>query len=181
MAMGEAFFTPVVSIGKTHSYGGVYLAFAHDRTSKEHWVIVSGEVTNLQTFAQYQLHFQVEESFLDLKSNAFNIESSLLHHKFAISQLCGVIALNIFFLVLQETPVLAQGKRHWVDPHWQRGIDYLKLGWNWLRPSLTKGWAISLYRFLDLAPNPEAAYSSKRQLDSSFSREFIVLRRLPTS
>ncbi|NJN37971.1 MAG: hypothetical protein HC790_03345 [Acaryochloridaceae cyanobacterium CSU_3_4] len=53
----------------------------------EDWVIFSNEPTNLQTFAEYRLRFQVEESFLDLKSNAFNLESSRLTDKFALSQL----------------------------------------------------------------------------------------------
>jgi hypothetical protein len=45
----------------------------------------------------------VEESFLDLKSNGFNLEASRLRDKFALSQLCGVIALTTLFLVLQGT------------------------------------------------------------------------------
>jgi hypothetical protein len=127
---GEAYFTDSVSIGKTHPYANVYLAFAHDQLSDEDWVIVSDEPTNLQTFAEYRLRFQVEESFLDLKSKAFHLESSRIRDKFALSQLCGVIALTMLFLLLQGTQVVASGKRRWVDPHWQRGMSYLKLGWN---------------------------------------------------
>ena len=61
---GQAYFTPAVSIGKTKPYPNVYLAFAHDKLSDEDWIIVSDEPTTLQTFAQYRLRFQVEESFL---------------------------------------------------------------------------------------------------------------------
>lgn len=82
---GQAYFTPLVSIGKTKPYAGVYLAFAHDHQSGEDWVIVSDEVTNLQTFAQYRFRFQVEESFLDLKSNGFNLEASRLRDQFALT------------------------------------------------------------------------------------------------
>jgi hypothetical protein len=46
---GQAYFTPVVSVGKTKPYPNVYLAFAHDKPSGEDWVIVSDEPTNLQT------------------------------------------------------------------------------------------------------------------------------------
>jgi len=59
----------MVLIGKTNPYPDVYLTFAHDKPSGELWVIVSDEPTILQTFAQYRLRFQVEESFLDLKSD----------------------------------------------------------------------------------------------------------------
>jgi len=96
---GQAYFTPTVSIAKTKPYPNVYLAFAHDKPSREDWVIVSDEPTTLQTFAQYRLRFQVEESFLDLKSNGFHLEASRGRDKFALSQLCGVIALTMLFLV----------------------------------------------------------------------------------
>lgn len=125
---GQAYFTPVVSIGKTKHYSNVYLAFAHDKLSGEDWVIVSDEPTNLQTFAQYQLRFCVEESFLDIKSNGFNLEASRLRDKFALTQLISVIALTMLFLVLQGTQVVTSGKRRLVDPHWNRGMSYLKLG-----------------------------------------------------
>ena len=115
---GQAYFTPGVSIGKTKPYPNVYLAFAHDKQSGEHWVIVSDEPTTLQTFAQYRLRFQVEESFLDIKSNGFNLEASRLRDKFALSQLCGVIALTMLFLVLQGVQAVAAGKRRQVDAHW---------------------------------------------------------------
>ena len=116
---GQAYFTPAVSVGKTKPYAKVYLAFAHDKQSDEDWMIVSDEPTTLQTFAQYHLRFQVEESFLDLKSNGFNLEASRLREKFALSQLCGVIALTMLFLVLQGVQV---------DAHWKRGMSYLKIG-----------------------------------------------------
>ena len=160
---GQAYFTPTIAIGKTKPYGDVYLAFAHDQQSGEDWVIVSDEPTTLQTFAQYRLRFQVEESFLDLKSNGFNLEASRLRNQFALSQLCGVIALTTLFLVLQGTQVVATGKRRLVDAHWNRGMSYLKLGWNWVRLALTRQWEIQTYSFLSSLPDPEPAFASKRQ------------------
>lgn len=178
---GQAFFTPVVSIGKTKPYPNVYLAFAHDKLSDEDWVIVSDEPTNLQTFAQYRLRFCVEESFLDLKSNGFNLEASRLRDKFALSQLCGVIALTMLFLVLQGVQVVASGKRRQVDAHWQRGMSYLKLGWNWIRLAITRQWKIQVFQFLSSLPDPHPAIASKRQHEDSFRREFTVLSRIPAS
>ena len=181
LSAGLAYFTPAVSIGKTKPYANVYLAFAHDQLSHENWVIVSDEVTTLQTFAQYRLRFQVEESFLDLKSNGFNLEASRLRDKFALSQLCAVIALTMLFLVLQGTQVVASGKRRHVDPHWRRGMSYLKLGWNWVRLAVTRQWKIQLNLFLSSLPDPQPAIASKRQIEVSLQREFIVLKRLPAS
>jgi Transposase DDE domain len=178
---GQAYFTPALSIGKTRPYEGVYLAFTHDRQSREDWVMVSDQPTTLQTFAQYQLRFQVEESFLDLKSNGFHLEASRLRDKFALSQLCGVIALTTLFLVLQGTQVVAKGNRRLVDTHWRRGMSYLKLGWNWVRLALTRQWQIENYQFLSSLPDPQPAFASKRQQEMAFQREFVVLKRIPAS
>lgn len=178
---GHAYFTSTVLIGKTNPYPNVYLAFAHDKLTDEDWVIVSDEPATLQTFAQYRLRFQVEESFLDLKSNGFNLEASRLRDKFALTQLCGVIALTMLFLVLQGTQVVAAGKRRLVDSHWKRGMSYLKLGWNWIRLALTQQWKIQLFRFLSGASDPQPAMASKRQHEQFFNREFTVLTSFPAS
>jgi len=160
---GHAYFTPAVAVGKTHPYPNVYLAFAHDKQSDEDWVIVSDEPTTLQTFAQYRLRFCVEESFLDLKSNGFNLEASRLRDKFALSHLCGVIALTMLFLVLQGIQVVASGKRRQVDAHSKRGMSYLKLGWNWIRLAITQQWKIQVYRLLSSSPDPQPALACQRQ------------------
>ncbi|MBW4575685.1 MAG: hypothetical protein KME08_10420 [Aphanothece sp. CMT-3BRIN-NPC111] len=47
---------------------------------------------------------------MDLKSNGFNLEASRLRDRFALSQLCGVIALTMLFLLLQGVLVVAFGK-----------------------------------------------------------------------
>jgi hypothetical protein len=118
----------------------------------------------------------VEESFLDLKSNGFNLEASRLRDKFALTQLCGVIALTMLFLVLQGTQVVASGQRRLVDAHWKRGMSYLKLGWNWIRLALTRQWKFSLFQFLSSAPDPQPATASQRQQEQSLNREFTVLK-----
>jgi hypothetical protein len=181
LPLGGAYFTGAVSIGKTRPYPNVYLAFAHDKQSGEMWTIVSDEPTNLQTFAQYRLRFQVEESFLDLKSNGFHLEASRLRDKFALSQLCGVIALTMLFLVLQGVQVVNSGQRRRVDAHWHRGMSYLKIGWNWIRLAITQQWKIPVHQFLTSLPDPQPAIASKRQHNRSFQREFTVLTRFPAS
>jgi hypothetical protein len=135
---GQADFPDAVSVGKTRPSPNVYLAFAHDKQGDKNWTIVSDQPTNLQTFAPYRLRFCVEESFLDLKSNGLNLEASKLRDKFALSQLCGELALKILFLVLQRVQVVALGKRRQVDAHWSRGMSYLKPGWNWIRLAITQ-------------------------------------------
>jgi len=83
--------------------------------------------------------------------------------------------------VLQGTQVVTAGKRRLVDAHWNRGMSYLKLGWNWVRLALTRQWEIQIYSFLSSLPDPEPAWASKQQQESSFQREFNVLSRIPAS
>jgi hypothetical protein len=178
---GKAYFTGPVNLGKTKPYGPVYLAFAHDKRSDEDWVIVSDEPTSLKTFEEYRLRFQIEENFLDLKSNGFQLESCRLRDKFALGQLLWVVALTMLFLVLQGTEVVAQGKRQRVDPHWHRGMSYLKIGWNWIRRAITDQCLIPIFHYLSSAPDPDPAIASKRQHKRSFTLELTVLKHMPAS
>ena len=84
----------------------------------------------------------------------------------------------MLFLVLQGVQFVASGKRRQVDAHRNRGMSYLKLGWNWIRLALTQQWNIQVYPFLSSLPDPQPAVASKRQRDDSFNREFTVLSRL---
>ena len=47
---------------------------------------------------------------------------------------------HTLYLVAQGTEVVDQGKRRWVDAHWFRGQSYLKIGWNWVKLALSKGY-----------------------------------------
>jgi hypothetical protein len=171
---GEARLVESVYLGKSKPYGKVHLAFAHDSSSGEFWAIVTDEVPTLQVFQQYAWRFQVEENFLDLKSNAFDLEASRLRDKDALFRLCGVIALTMLFLTLQGTEVVASGNRRRVDPHWFRGMSYLKLGWNWVHLCLTQSCKLEIHPSLSGQPDPQPATASKKQRHRSKEREFTV-------
>ena len=141
----------------------------------------------LQPSALLSVHLLLEplyqglEGYLALFYTYLGARPSRLRDKFALSQLCGVIALSTLFLVLQGTQVVTSGKRRLVDTHWNRGMSYLRLGWNWVRLALTRQWEIQMYSFLSSLPDPEPAFASKRQREKEFKREFTVLRRFPAS
>jgi hypothetical protein len=124
---GQARFWHNVSI-TAQRFGPVHLALARPRGSTECWFVVSDEPTDLETFDEYGLRFDIEENFLDDKSNGFQLESSLLRSADILSRLCFVLATTTLYLVSQGTEVVRQGKRRWVDPHWFRGSRYLKIG-----------------------------------------------------
>ncbi len=144
-------------------FGPVHVALAQPVESPERWLIVSDEPTDLSTFEEYGLRFDIEESFLDDKSNGFEVESSLIRSAEGLTRLFLVLAVATLFLVCQGTEVVAQGKRRWVDAHWWRGNSYLKIGWKWVRGALRKGWALITRLQLSAAADPDPAIASRKQ------------------
>jgi hypothetical protein len=118
------------------------------------------------------LRFDIEENFLDDKSNGVQLESSLLRSAPALTRLCLVLALTTLYLVAQGTEVVQQGKRRWVDPHGFRGQSYLKIGWHWVQLALSHGWDLLTNVHLSSAYDPEPARASKRQYQHDCQTRF---------
>lgn len=161
-AVGQAIFWHNVFL-TAERFGPVHIAIARHPQSKEFWIVVSSEPTSMTTFEEYGLRFDIEENFLDDKSNGFQLESSLIRDADALSRLCFVLAITTLYLVSQGTVVVDQGKRRWVDPHWFRGSSYLKIGWDWIRRALSQGWALFTRLYLLGGPDPEPAKASRKQ------------------
>jgi hypothetical protein len=159
---GRALFLHHVAITADH-FGPVSLALARHTSNGECWYVVSDEPTRVQTFIEYGWRFEIEENFLDDKSNGFQLESSLVRNADAVERLCGVLAVTTLYLVAQGTQVVAARKRRWVDPHWLRGNSYLRIGWQWVKTALTRGWALFATLHLSGAPDPEPAHASASQ------------------
>jgi predicted RNA binding protein YcfA (HicA-like mRNA interferase family) len=159
---GQALFWPHVAITK-QEYGPVHLALGRPLDSKEYWFVVSDEPTASKTFVEYGRRFDIEENFLDDKSNGFQLESSLIRSAQALERLCGVLALTTLYLVAQGTAVVRQGKRRWVDAHWFRGQSYLKIGWNWVKLALSRGYELLTSLHLSAEADPAPAMASKIQ------------------
>ena len=162
LSPGKALFWHHVYLSK-QGYGPVHLALGRPISSKEHWFVVSDEPTDEKTFEEYGLRFDIEENFLDDKSNGFQLESSLIRSANALERLCCVLAITTLYLVAQGTAVVAQGKRRWVDSHWFRGQSYLKIGWNWVKLALSRGDALIPHMHLSAEADPAPAMASKIQ------------------
>jgi hypothetical protein len=160
---GQALMFQHVKLHKCHSVDGVHLALARENQGGNLWLVVSSEPTTLQTFHEYGLRFDIEESFLDDKSNGFEWEHSGLRCAPGLSRLCLVIAIATLFLTLQGTAVVEAKQRRWVDPHWFRGMSYFKIGWNWVKTALTRGWNLFLLQSLSSNHDPEPAKASNSQ------------------
>ena len=141
----------------------VSLAIANHSSTAEQWIVVSDEPTSLETFDEYGLRFDLEENFLDDKSNGFQLESSQIRSAKALERLCLVLALATLYLVSQGTAVVAAGQRRLVDPHWFRGNSYLKIGWKWVKKAVIQGWELILQLLLDDQPDPFPSISSRKQ------------------
>ena len=162
LSPGKALFWHHVYLSK-QGYGPVHLALGRPISSKEHWFVVSDEPTDEKTFEEYGLRFDIEENFLDDKSNGFQLESSLIRSANALERLCCVLAITTLYLVAQGTAVVAQGKRRWVDSHGFRGQSYLKIGWNWVKLALSRGDALIPHLHLSAEADPAPAMASKIQ------------------
>jgi hypothetical protein len=161
-AIGQAIFWHHVFI-TAQQYGPVHVAFARHPASKEFWIVVSSEPTSTMTFEEYGVRFDIEENFLDDKSNGFQLEASLIRSADALSRLCFLLAITTLYLVSKGTVVVEQGRRRWVDSHWFRGNSYLKIGWKWIKRALSLGWTLSTRLYLSGAPDPEPAKASRKQ------------------
>jgi len=159
---GEAYFLHNVRITEER-FGPVHLALANLKGSKEEWLIASDQITSVESFDEYGLRFDIEENFLDDKSNGFQLASTLIRHAEALSRLCFVLALTTLYLVSVGTEMVQQEKRRLVDPHWYRGNSYLRIGWQTVKHALTKGWPLPQRFALSPLPDPEPSISSRTQ------------------
>ena len=162
MARGQACFWHQVCITEKH-YGPVHLAVAQAWQGQDAWSVISDAPTDMKTFQEYGLRFDIEENFWDDKSNGFQLESSMIRSAPALTRLCLVLAMTTLYLVSQGVEVVKQGKRRWVDPHWFRDQSYLKIGWNWVKLALSRGMDLITTLHLSSDCDPEPAMASKRQ------------------
>jgi Transposase DDE domain len=141
------------------------LVIATVQGAKESWAVVTDEPPTLQTLWQYALRFRIEELFLDSKSGVFQLADSRLRSAAALERLYLVAAIALLFATTQGMAVQLAGLRQQVDPHWRRGISYLKIGLRWLQGVIHKGRI--LLPCIPLLPNdPQVCFASlKAQRD----------------
>jgi hypothetical protein len=159
LAPGRALFLHNVAI-TAEQFGPISLALARHSNTGEYWYIVSDEPTNVYTFAEYGRRFDIEENFLDDKSNGVQLASSLVRDANALARLCFVVAVATLYLVAQGTQVVAVHKRRWVDPHCLRGNSYLRIGWQWVKTALARDWELFATLHVSGAPDPDPCRAS---------------------
>jgi hypothetical protein len=163
-AKGKALFLHKVWI-TDRQFGPVHLALAHVQTRNgyEEWAILSDDPTDLGTFDEYGLRFDLEENFLDDKSAGFQLESGEIRDAEALARLGLILATATLYLVSTGTAVVTLGLRTQIDTHWQRGLSYFQIGWRYIRHALAHCKALLTFLWFDPGPDPFPVYASKRQ------------------
>jgi hypothetical protein len=142
----------------------VNLVLAYPKGVDEPWAVITDERPTLETLWQYALRFRLEELFLDSKSGAFELEDSRVRNALCLERLYLVAALAILYATAHGMALQVAGLRQKVDPHWRRGLSYLKIGLRWLSGVLHKGRNIlGLEPFLQHDPQPCFASKKARQ------------------
>lgn len=137
------------------------LVLATVKGAKESWAVVTDQPPSLQTLWQYALRFRIEELFLDSKSGVFKLEASRLRSPDALERLYLVAAMAILVATSQGMAVQISGLRQQVDPHWRRGLSYLKIGLRWLQGVVHKGRQLFAPQPL-LPKDPQPCFASKK-------------------
>jgi hypothetical protein len=141
------------------------LVVATVKGAKDSWAVITDEVPSLQTLWNYSSRFCVEELFLDSKSGAFELEDSRLRHTDALKRLYLIAAVALLYATTTGMTVQISGLRTTVDPHWRRGLSYLKIGLRYLRGVINKGRTL-LVPIPLFSKDPEPCFASKKaQLD----------------
>lgn len=146
-----------------------HLVLATVKGAKQSWAVITDEAPSLQTLWQYALRFRVEELFLDSKSGAFELEDSRMRSEAALERLYLVAAIAILYATTQGMAVQIAGLRQQVDPHWRRGISYLKIGLRWLQGVFHKGRELLIPIPL-LPKDPQPCFASKRAEQDFYER-----------
>lgn len=137
------------------------LVLARPRGVKDPWAVATDETPTLQTLWHYALRFRVEELFLDSKSGAFELESSRIRSAKELEKLYLVTAIGLVYSTCHGMAVEINGLRKHVDPHWERGISYLKIGLRWLRGVVSKGREL-MNPIPLLSSDPSACFASAK-------------------
>ena len=180
LAPGRALFLHNVAITAEH-FGPVSLALARHSSTGEYWYIVSDEPTSVHTFRSTGGALILKRTSWTINPMAFSSKVRSCGMPHALTRLCFVVAVATLYLVAQGTQVVAAQKRRWVDPHWLRGNSYLRIGWQWVKTALARGWELFATLHLSGTPDPEPCRASASQPTAPLAVTFTQTIYYPPS
>lgn len=180
LKQGEARIWRSILVNCKESFPLALAAGASTGKDEEPWLILTDEPLMGQAFQDYARRFCIEESFLDEKSGGFQLEESLIRNAEALERLLLVTSIATMYLVIQGVEVEVAGNRRIVDPHWNRGMSYLKIGWNWILRFLSGTLKQSATLIHDIhlpcVEDPEPAIASKKQAQRQKEKSHIFYK-----
>jgi hypothetical protein len=95
---------------------------------EEPWYLISNADPGLDLVWSYGRRFCCEQLFRDQKSGVFQLADSGLRDPQRIDRLLLVVAIAVLAGSLQGYALSLAGLRRQVDPHWKRGMSFLRIG-----------------------------------------------------
>lgn len=98
------------------------------------------------------------------KSNGCKEESSDRSSASTLNKRGEALAVATLFLTAQGEKIVESGKLSSVDPHWFRGLSYLKIGWEWVKSATARGFRLISNLHLSGQSDPEPAKPYKNYI-----------------
>ena len=117
---------------------------------EEPWFLISNLAPDLELVWSYEKRFCCEQLFRDQKSGVFQLTDSGLREPQRIDRLLMVVAIAVLAGSLQGYALSLAGLRRQVDPHWKRGMSFLRIGLAALQMTVADAAA----RLMDWLPIP---------------------------
>ena len=117
---------------------------------EEPWYLISNAEPSLDLVWSYGRRFCCEQLFRDQKSGVFQLADSGLRDPQRIDRLLLVVAIAVLAGSLQGYALSLAGLRRQVDPHWKRGMSFLRIGLAALQMAVVDAAA----RLMDWLPIP---------------------------
>lgn len=117
---------------------------------EEPWSLISSAEPSHDLIWSYAKRFCCEQLFRDQKSGVFHLADSGLREPQRIDRLRLVVAIAVLAGSLQGYTLSLAGLRRQVDPHWKRGMSFLRIGLAALQMAVADAAA----RLMDWLPIP---------------------------
>jgi hypothetical protein len=106
---------------------------------KDPWLLATNLESPQATRKAYQRRMWIEESFGDMKSKGFDLESTHLRHFSRLSRLTLAVVLLYVWLLAFGSRVIKSGQRHLVDRSDRRDLSLFRIGRNMVERLITNG------------------------------------------
>ena len=141
---------------------------------EEPWTLISNAEPSLDLVWSYGRRFCCEQLFRDQKSGVFQLADSGLRDPQRIDRLLLVVAIAVLAGSLQGYALSLAGLRRQVDPHWKRGMSFLRIGLGALQmlaSDATRQWMAWLpIPLQELEPCIPSRRTQQKQAQAWFSR-----------